>query len=155
MTGPDWPHVLTMLFVPGVPRTKGSLAVVNSGARGGKAHVEDTSESVRWRMLMVDMIRKDQVRRGIINQPYLGPVAVHAIFYQRVRDLTKKISESGDLDKLLRNAFDALSVNKDPRKGAGVIGDDMQITKLTAEKQIAGALASASEGPGLWLAVTR
>lgn len=145
LIGPRWPATLADLWIPGVPRTKGSLTVVNSGARGRKAHVEDTPESVRWRMLMVDMLRKDQGRRGIVNQPYPGAVYVIATFYQRVEDLTRKVAESGDLDKLLRNLFDALSVNKDSRKGAGVIKDDMQITRLTAVKEI----ATGGGSPGL------
>lgn len=147
MIGPRWPAVLADLWIPGVPRTKGSLTVVNAGGgrSGRKAHVEDTPESVRWRMLMVDMLRRDQARRGIIDQPYPGAVHVSAIFYQRVEDLTRKVAESGDLDKLLRNLFDALSVNKDSRKGAGVICDDMQITKLVSEK----AMVPCGTGPGL------
>lgn len=150
MIGAKWPAVLVDLWIPGVPRTKGSLTVVNSGSagpRGRRAHVEDSPESVRWRMFMVDMLRADQRKRNI-DQPYPGAVVVTAIFYQRVEDLTRKVSESGDLDKLLRNLFDALSVNKDPRKGAAVIGDDMQIVSIMADKEIAN-----NTGPGLLCSV--
>jgi Holliday junction resolvase RusA-like endonuclease len=141
----NYPMILCSVWVPGSPKTKGSLTVVNSGGRGRKAHVEDTPESKRWRMFMVDRIRYWQTqqmidypdRRALIK-PYSGPVDVTCTFYQAIKpeDMIRKVTGSGDLDKLVRNLFDALSVNKDddPRLGAGVILDDMQVVCLSANK---------------------
>lgn len=142
--------LLVDVFVPGVPRTKGSLEIVNSGGRGRPAHVQETEESKRWRMLMVQVLRQDNERRGFTSA-YLGGVSVIATFFQRVSDPTKKVAESGDLDKLLRNVLDALSVNRDnPKLGAGVIGDDMQVIDLRGRKHPQGARES---GPGAYISV--
>jgi Holliday junction resolvase RusA-like endonuclease len=154
-TADNYPMILCSVWVPGSPKTKGSLTVVNSGSRGRKAHVEDTPESKRWRMLIVERIRAWRIRLGAHFEPYPGSVNVTCTFYQAIKpeDLVRKVAGSGDLDKLVRNVFDALSVNDDPRFGAGVILDDMQVTDLTAGKR--PAAWSGTGEPGLWLQVER
>lgn len=126
---------LTRVWVPGTPRTKGHLEVKNAGGttKTGKrraAYVEETPESVRWRMFIVDRVRVDMLACSM-EYPYLGPVYVTAQFFQPITveqwQESKKVAGSGDLDTLLRNVLDALSVNKDPAKGVGLIRDDMQV----------------------------
>jgi Holliday junction resolvase RusA-like endonuclease len=149
---------LVNLWIPGVPHTKGSLTVVNSGRGGRAAHVQDTPESKRWRKLMVDRLRTDRLARclnadGPLSMPtYAGPVKVYAIFFQRLDDVTKKRAEAGDLDKLLRNLLDALSRHKDQDLGAGIIGDDMQVVKIEAEKRTAMSTGRIL-GPGVFVDV--
>ncbi len=138
----NYPIILCQVWVPGHPKTKGSLSVVNSGqpAAPGKrkraAHVEDTPESRRWRMLMVNRIRawRTDGTQAILNRhtllvPYPGPVHVRAVFWLPVapEDLYRRVAGNGDYDKLLRNALDAISANDDPELGAGVIVDDVQV----------------------------
>lgn len=148
---------LCRVWVPGTPRTKGHLDVVNAGGttKTGKrraAHVEESPESVRWRMMIVDRVRQDMRAREALpahyysqtgqpdpEYPYLGPVGVTAQFFQPITpeqlDEGRKVAGSGDLDTLMRNVLDALSVNKkDPAKGAGLIRDDMQVTTIAADK---------------------
>lgn len=123
---------LTKVWVPGSPKTKGSLTVKNSGRRGGQVYVEEAPGSVAWRMFIVERVRADMAQRGQ-TEPYPGPVCLSAVFHQQIRaeDWVRKVAGSGDVDKLLRNLFDALSVNVDnPAKGAGLIVDDMQIVSL-------------------------
>lgn len=151
--------ILCSVWVPGSPKTKGSLTVVNSGGKGRKAHVEDTPESKRWRMFMVERIRSwrwQQPGAALwYGQPYPGPVDITATFYQAIKpeDMVRKVAGSGDLDKLVRNLFDAISVNDDPKLGAGVILDDMQVICLSANKL--PAAWSNTGDPGLWVQVER
>lgn len=93
-------------------------------------------------MFMVERIRAWRAANhdnaaGWYGEPFPGAVSVEAVFYQAVKpeDWVRKVAGSGDVDKLLRNLFDALSVNDKPALGAGVILDDMQIVGVTAYKQ--------------------
>jgi hypothetical protein len=164
------PMILCSVWVPGSPKTKGSLTVVNSGApampgrKSRKAYVEDTPESKRWRMLVVERIRAWQTHqlitspnlREMLINPYPGPVYVSAMFYQAIKpeDWVRKVAGSGDLDKLMRNVFDALSVDKDdPRYGAGVIIDDMQVVDERSGKR--PMAWGPTGGAGLSLEVTK
>lgn len=145
-----FPAILTDVWVPGPPRTKGSLTVVNAGSSTRKAHVSDTAESRRWRALIVERVRDDRASTpGRPLDPFLGAVHVSALFHQRVEDVTRKVAGSGDLDKLIRNVLDALSWNIDPTKGAGVYRDDMQVSYISAGK----IPADPNRGPGLMLCV--
>lgn len=149
---------LCRVWVPGTPRTKGHLDVVNAGGttKTGKrrvAHVEESPESVRWRMMIVDRVRAYMLAYPIAY-PYLKQVGVTAQFFQPITveqlDEGKKVAGSGDLDTLMRNVLDALSVNKDPAKGAGLIRDDMQVTSFRDCEKFA---ALDPGHVGLWLHV--
>lgn len=117
-------------WVPGRPKTKGSLAVVN----GRQGVASDTPASKRWRQLMAYAVA------GQIKAPIEGPVTVIAVFHLPVRDVAA--GRVGDLDKLARNLLDALT-------DAGVYGDDVQVTRLLASK----AEADEERGPGVDLRV--
>lgn len=112
-------------WVPGPPKTKGSLEVVNTGrnAVGGRVVLQDSPASKRWRKLVA--YQAEQEKRGVgMGWPLGGPVAV---------DLTFELSgdpvavRSGDLDKLYRNVLDALT-------DAGVYEDDVQVVRLSGSK---------------------
>lgn len=141
--------LLTRVWVPGNPRTKGSLEVVNAGARGRKPVVQDTEASRRWLMLVVDAVRGDLFRRhGGQYQPARGPIYLHCPFWlavpARVGDEDIALAgiwhQAGDSDKLMRNVMDALSSPKDPtdpdevRKRAGLYVDDVQVQSIVAPK---------------------
>lgn len=135
---------LVTCFVPGQPKTKGSLTF-----KGGGYVEESVVGSTRWRELMVERIRSTYQ-----GQPWRGPVEVHATFYLRPPVSYAHWAwafwpRAGDVDKLTRNLLDALSVNEaEPKKGAGVYVDDNQVTKLIVEK-----LPAPESSPGVDLRV--
>lgn len=116
-------------WVPGRPKTKGSLTVVN----GRRGIASDTPASKRWRQLMA------YAAAGEIKAPLEGPVVIVAVFHLPVKDVAA--GRVGDLDKLARNLLDALT-------DAGVYGDDVQVTRLLVDKVEAG-----ERGPGVDLRV--
>jgi Holliday junction resolvase RusA-like endonuclease len=116
-------------WVPGRPKTKGSLTVIN----GKRNVVSDTPASKRWRALMAYQAA------ALVKAPLEGPVVVVAVFHLSVLDVAA--GRVGDLDKLARNLLDALT-------DAGVYGDDVQVTRLICEKVAAG-----ERGPGVDLRV--
>lgn len=116
-------------WIPGRPKTKGSLTVVN----GRRGIASDTPGSKRWRQLMA------YAAAGLVKAPLEGPVIVAAVFHLPVKDVAA--GRCGDLDKLTRNLLDALT-------DAGVYGDDVQVTRLLVDKVEAG-----ERGPGVDLRV--
>jgi Holliday junction resolvase RusA-like endonuclease len=131
---------LISLFVPGHPRTKGSLRPEVDWARRKVRMVEQVEQSKPWRQKMqAYIVRKvrEQERPGKW-EPYAGPLSVGVVFaYERPRtgvgvDLPYPIIEAGenangDVDKLLRNLLDAL-------QGSGLIKNDAQVCETTAAK---------------------
>ncbi len=109
--------VLAAVWVPGVPRTKGSL----------DARMQDTPQSKRWRQLVASAVRDDcglrepyAGSRGLndplmTSGPYGGSVAVRCVFV--------RADGKGDVDKLARNVLDALTDSR-------VIADDVQVVRL-------------------------
>lgn len=127
--------IITELVIPGSPITKGSLT------RQGDRLV-DTPQSKRWRRLMAGAIRDDLARRWPWNVsstspelPYTGAVVVHATWWLPVPALQ---DGAGDLDKLLRNQFDALSApgpnTTDTSLCASAICDDNQVQGVLSWK---------------------
>ena len=114
-------------WVPGRPKTKGSLTVVN----GRRGLASDTPASKRWRQLMAYAVA------GLVKAPLDGPVVVAAVFHLPTADVAA--GRVGDLDKLARNLLDALT-------DAGVYGDDVQVTRLLVDKVEADM---AGRGPGV------
>jgi Holliday junction resolvase RusA-like endonuclease len=104
-------EVLVAVWVPGVPRTKGSL----------DARMQDTPQSKRWRQLVAAEIERDMRVRYADGRPlpvglrYQGPVAVRCVFV--------RADGIGDVDKLARNVLDALTDSR-------VIADDVQVVEL-------------------------
>lgn len=111
-------RVLAAVWVPGVPRTQGSMKSVG---RGNMAH---SPALVAWRSLVRDEIARDMRLRfngddRVIASPYAGPVAVRCVFVRG--------DGIGDIDKLARAVLDALTES-------GVIGDDVQVVKLNCDR---------------------
>lgn len=120
----DWVIVLRV-WVPGRPKTKGSLEVVNSGRLTGRAVLRDSPASKRWRMLVADRVRREMRSGGL--GPLVGPVELQ-LRYTLPLDEDGLIERgSGDIDKLDRNILDALT-------DAGVYSDDAQVVRCWSEK---------------------
>lgn len=126
------------VWVPGRPRTKGSLG----GGRGpdGRMVLADSPQSKTWRKTVSDtviplisdpVVVKDRTRwRLRVGWPKEGvAIAVSVMFvYKRQGESMVPIGRQwGDLDKLLRNVFDAL-------QDAKVYKDDAQVQRVTSYK---------------------
>jgi Holliday junction resolvase RusA-like endonuclease len=108
--------VVLEVFVPGHPKTKGSLE-----KQGGRM-VESVVGSKKWRQMMAYTAT---VGRGNRVESESGPVAVRLVFWLPVADVAA--GRPGDIDKLARNALDALT-------DAKAYADDAQVIRLIAEK---------------------
>lgn len=111
-------RVLAAVWVPGVPRTQGSMEHVGGG------HMKHSDSLVRWRSLVTDEVKRDMRVRFIgddrvIATPYAGPVAVRCIFVRG--------DGIGDVDKLARCVLDALEASR-------VIENDVQVVKLHCDR---------------------
>lgn len=121
-------HIVTECWVPGHPKTKGSLR-----HRGHGQLEESVGGSKMWRMLMAQTIREDRAVRGL-TIPAVGPVAVRIAYWL---DPPMRPGEewpatpiwpgAGDGDKLQRNTLDAL-------KDAGAYQDDNQVCRFIVDK---------------------
>jgi Holliday junction resolvase RusA-like endonuclease len=112
--------LLTSVWVPGIPRPKGSLTPqqvrAGDGKLTGRTRLVDSDPSKRWR-------RKMAVEFGKYRGPtFAGPVIVTACFFfaRCCNDNIWAEPHIGDLDKLLRNVYDAL-------QDAAVYGNDRQV----------------------------
>ena len=128
---------LAEIWIPGRPRTKGSLKVITP--RGQRPRlIEDHKHSKPWRVRMTNAIRDADTS---FAEPYAGPVAVGATFVFERHGATAKtlayptlnagVNACGDLDKLLRNLLDAL-------QDAAVIVDDAQVCSVGTSKSWGG-----------------
>lgn len=120
------------LFVPGRPRTKGSLKVITP--RGQKPRlIEDHKHSKPWRQHIAAHLKQ----AGYAGIAYPGPVTLYAGFiFERHGatahrltwpTLSAGVNAHGDLDKLLRNLLDAL-------EDAQVILNDEQVCRVRTSK---------------------
>jgi len=140
--------IITELWIPGRPVTKGSLTIVNGVPK-------DTPQSKAWRRIMAGAVRDDARRRHVayhrtpefgepghtfgpvrrVKLPYAGSVAVSAAWFLPVPAMQHG---AGDLDKLLRNHLDALSApgprTEDASLCAGAIVDDNQVQNVDSWK---------------------
>lgn len=149
--------IITELFIPGRPVTKGSLTRVGD-------RLTDTPQSKAWRRVMAGAIRDDLRRRWALDSTgrpplslHQGPVDVYAAWFLPGDPMAVR---AGDIDKLVRNLLDALSApterTTDRSLCAGAIVDDNQVQTLTSHKLqdatapgvvvgVAAALPSSSE----------
>lgn len=119
-------------WVPGHPKTKGSLEVVNSGRLRGRPVLRDTPQSSNWRKLVAyqadqAMRITDAARAAPPIWPLAGAVGLVTTY---ILDCTpdELIEQgSGDGDKLDRNVWDALA-------DAGVYGNDAQVVSWVGDK---------------------
>jgi len=146
--------IITEVWVPGNPRTKGSLT-----AKGGYA--KDTVQSSRWRALMAEQVRRDIAQRITSAQltgvaaPYEGAVDVELVAFLAVPSAASVAEtpaiwhNAGDVDKLARNVLDAIAADaRSAIMNGGAIVNDNQVIRLVAEKY-----AAAPGEQGLWLRV--
>jgi hypothetical protein len=92
---------------------------------------------------------------AIPPQPLDGPLSVEVVFTVRKPASAPKrrvtwptTRDSGDIDKLLRSTFDALTTG-------GAIADDSRIVEITARKVFPGEGLDALETPGAVIRVWR
>jgi Holliday junction resolvase RusA-like endonuclease len=143
-------RVLAWAWVPGQPRTKGSLDL----RRGGG--MTDSAASRRWRSQIVQTVRV--ARSGSPSAPNVSMAAISVEALCFVPESAAEAIDSGsgaglateaairesptngDLDKLARNLLDALAVDlvhNDQRKGADVYRNDCQVTDIRFRKLVA------------------
>jgi len=127
--------VLVVTWVPGHPKTKGSMVVRNAKAGTMK---EAVAGSTHWRQLIAARVRECRQ----LAQPWSGPAGVTAYFYLPRDDVTT--ARAGDIDKLSRNVLDAL-------EDAQIWTDDVQCVSLDARKL--GLAQSPEGGAGVFIAV--
>jgi len=135
--------------VMGVPATKGSLKPVPRGKH--TALVESHATSKPWREAVKYAALEEIADREGTGDPFAmlsGPVQVEVVFsFNRPKSAPKTrrtwpcTRSSGDVDKLLRNLFDALA-------DAGVVLDDSQIVRVVADKTFVGEDPSSLASPG-------
>lgn len=107
---------ITSVWVPGHPKTKGSMTSY------GKGRMVEAVDNSTWRELVTSAVRADLARRGS-PEPYRGRVGVGMIFWLDHPDVYGPGTQAGDLDKLARLVLDAL-------KDAGAYADDNQVGLL-------------------------
>lgn len=124
--------IVTETFVPGQPKTKGSMRGV-----GGGNMIESVAGSTRWRMLVAERVRRDRAQRQL-DVPSARPVGVRLVFWVEPpvsligteRAATATWIGAGDVDKLARNVLDALT-------DARAYADDNQVVRLLVEECVA------------------
>lgn len=159
--------ILTQTWVPGHPKTKGSLT-----AKGG--HATDTPASKHWRAMMAERVRQDIAHRAFFKRdrngtvqsniyPHSGPVLVAAYFWLEPTT-GKAIAHAhhtgaatwpmaGDVDKLARNLLDALAADaKSAAMNGGAYLNDNQVINCNVWKFPADR--SRGRAPGAWISVT-
>lgn len=119
-------------WVPGNPKTKGSLEVVNSGRLKGRPVLRDSKASGLWRQLVAYQARQEIAKAGAAYDgpsrfPLVGQVSTYCYYFLPATPLELIRQGSGDVDKLDRNIFDAL-------QDAGVYANDAQIVRSFSEK---------------------
>jgi hypothetical protein len=136
--------IIVDVFVPGTPKTKGSLDITRRGYV-----TENVAGSVRWRCLVAERVRAWRTAQRF-DVPSSGPVRVDLTCWLPVPawvgddDMTTYLAatwvNSGDVDKLARNVLDALSVapvsasTTDRKKYAGAYVDDRLVQTLVVRK---------------------
>jgi Holliday junction resolvase RusA-like endonuclease len=126
-------ELLLMTFCPGAPKTKGSMRIRN--AKTGTM-TEAVAGSTHWKRLMAKQFGEQRHQ----PEPWPGPVQVSAVFYLPRADVISV--RAGDIDKLARNALDALT-------DAKIYTDDVNVVDLDLKKRPADSTRS----PGVWLMV--
>lgn len=150
-----------MPTLPAAGTSPADLTVVIRGHRpapqGSKRHVgngrivEQSKRVKPWRALVDAAVRAAVTGAA----PLDGPLSVEIAFTVRKPASAPKhrltwptTRDSGDLDKLLRSTFDALTTG-------GAIADDSRIVEVTARKMHPGEGLDALEEPGAVIRVWR
>jgi len=139
-------RVLAWAWVPGQPRTKGSLDPRKGGG------LTDSAASTRWRAQIVQRVRAARPVGPGAPETARGAILIECLCFmpqsaaEAVDDIEpatlapiKETTANGDIDKLARNLLDALAVDLvhgDERKGADVYRNDCQVTDINFRKLI-------------------
>jgi Holliday junction resolvase RusA-like endonuclease len=128
----------------GRPRTKGSMTFTCGRDRAHTPRVYETGKfSKPWRATMARACRADQMSRHGRLLSYRGAVEVRALFVYEREPVPSHdgpwptVIHLGDLDKLLRNAGDAMArpANRAAAEyAAGLLADDSVIVDIRARK---------------------
>lgn len=132
----DLPQVLLRTYVPGRPRTKGSLnAYCSKGPTHKLIWKEQVVEGPAWRKkVAVQVQREARAAYGLAPLKLEIPVELRVVYFFRREDedmptLPRPTAITvGDLDKLDRNIGDALT-------SSGLIKDDKYIVRIMSEKR--------------------
>lgn len=134
MQAPDLPEMLLSMFVPGRPRSKGSLKHWCMKDRAHTVRVEEqVADSAKWKRTVAAHVQREALKRYGRHLQYAGPVELRAVFYfdrereDRPEEAYPVAMSIGDLDKLLRNVGDALT-------SSGLIKDDQYIVSVVTRK---------------------
>lgn len=144
---------LLEFWVSGFPRPKGSLKLT-SDVGSTKVHVrEQIDPAGRWRgaMYRAAWVAAQEAGRHV---PFDFPLAMRCLFlFNRPMEPEFDLpatTRTGDIDKLARNAFDALSPTRAPEK-ARVAIDDSRYVGLWVEADY----ARSDESEGVFIQVFR
>lgn len=131
--------VLLELWVPGHPRTKGSMEPQIVNGKGGKprVHLTETQESKLWAGKIIKAV-KDVLKDRPGWVPLRGAIACHEVFWTPHHPMNIR---SGDVEKHVRQVHDALTK-------AGFWDDDKQCSWLLAEENWA---VGTPHGPGVMI----
>lgn len=144
------------VWVPGRPRTKGSLKAVHQRGTAGRPCkvwlTEDGEFSKAWKLTMMQAIREQ-----VVCERYAGAVEVHAFFrFERERGagLTRDEVDAvwptgrqyGDEDKLRRNLLDALTQS-------ALLADDSLVVGGQTWKRFCRPILDGQEAPGVLIVV--
>jgi Holliday junction resolvase RusA-like endonuclease len=131
----DLPQVLISTYVPGRPRTKGSLKHWCMKDRKHTVRVEEqVADSKTWRMKVAGVVQREALQAYGRHLQTEIPVELRVTYFFRREDedMPKEPRPTaitvGDLDKLDRNIGDALV-------SSGVIKDDKYIVRIMSEKR--------------------
>ena len=115
------------LYVNGHPRPQGSMSYV------GKGRMVHSPRLMEWRKTIFAAIDEWISFYGNAWEPITGPVEVDMKFYlpkaRSNRDAHPTNTRSGDCDKLIRAANDAISLGE-----TRLIADDAQVLRIRGEK---------------------
>lgn len=135
MNRTDIGGVIVDTWVYGHAKTKGSMKVRNP--RTG-VMTESVQGSGAWRRIMANAVRAWRAQRGL-DEPYAGPVDVQLAFMLPAPPGTPELMmasgtwpRAGDVDKLTRNALDAIGCTS--AADARAIVDDNLVTGLRVTK---------------------
>lgn len=133
-------------IVYGTPAPQGSKRHV-----GGGRMIESSKRVKPWREAV--MLAWYELRATDRVEKIMGPVCVEVVFYLNRVDKPKNLhwpvsKMDGDIDKLLRSTFDALTQS-------GAIEDDRFIVTVSAGKAYAGSLPYGLQQPGATIKIRR
>lgn len=148
---------------PGRPDLEFTVTNHRPAPQGSKRHVgggrllEQSKRVAPWRAAVDTAARAAMTARHVMQyggrpleqpQPLDGPLSVEIVFTVRKQASAPKTRvtwpttrDSGDLDKLLRSTFDALTT-------AGAVADDSRIVEVVSRKVFPGEGLDSLETPG-------